>query len=52
MRSRHTFLYELGFAAVNAAEALVLFLTLGIYSPGWVMAYAAWHTRRSFRRKQ
>lgn len=52
MRTRNGFFYGLGFAAVNAAEALVILLTLGIYSPCWVMDYAAWHVRRSFRRKQ
>ena len=52
MRSRNGFLYGLGFAVVNAAEASVIMATLGIYSPCWVMAYVSWYMRRSFRGKK
>ena len=50
MISQNGFFYGLGFAAINAAEAVVIMSTLGRYSPCWTLAYARWHTLRKFRR--
>jgi hypothetical protein len=50
MKSRHSYLYSLVFAAVNFAEALILLCTLGIWGPTWTMQLAKWHTLRNIRR--
>lgn len=45
------FLYGLGFAIINWAEATVALLTLGLYHPGWTMSYCATYTKWWIQRK-
>ena len=49
--NRHPFYYTFGFAVVNFAEACVILLTLGFWSPGWLLKYASSYAKRSIMRK-
>ena len=47
MKTSFNFVYSFTYAIVNFAEALIILTTLGIYSPCWVMSFAAWHAKRT-----
>lgn len=43
---RHSYWYSPAYAAVNLAEAVVIFLTFGFYSPNWTFSFSRWYTLR------
>ena len=43
---RHSYWYSPAYAAVNLAEAVVIFLTFGFYSPNWTFSFSHWYTLR------
>ena len=49
-KTTNNFIYALGFAVINLAEAIVQMACLGMWSPAWVMSYASWHMRRKSRK--
>lgn len=46
------FLYGLGFAMIDWVEATVSLFSLGLYHPGWSMAYCAAYTKWWIQRKR
>ena len=45
--SRYRFTYSFIFAVVNFAEAFVQLVCIGLWSPNWVMSYAAGYAQRN-----
>lgn len=43
---KYPFWYSLVFAIINLAEAVVIFIALGLAGPHWVFSFAAWYTKR------
>ena len=46
------FIYGLVFSWIDLFDAVICFLTLGLYNPCLAMRYAAWYALRNIRRRK